>query len=51
MKSLVTGRAGSAMAAEIGAMVATEQLDGLRFDRVADAAALAETVAVEIVVW
>ncbi len=27
---LVTGRAGSAMAAEIGAMVATEQLDGLR---------------------
>lgn len=27
---LVTGRAGSAVAAEIGAMVATEQLDGLR---------------------
>jgi phospholipid/cholesterol/gamma-HCH transport system permease protein len=27
---LVTGRAGSAIAAEIGAMVATEQLDGLR---------------------
>jgi cyclic pyranopterin phosphate synthase len=27
---LVTGRAGSAMAAEIGTMVATEQLDGLR---------------------
>jgi phospholipid/cholesterol/gamma-HCH transport system permease protein len=27
---LVTGRAGSASAAEIGAMVATEQLDGLR---------------------
>ncbi len=27
---LVTGRAGSATAAEIGAMVATEQLDGLR---------------------
>jgi len=27
---LVTGRAGSAKAAEIGAMVATEQLDGLR---------------------
>jgi phospholipid/cholesterol/gamma-HCH transport system permease protein len=27
---LVTGRAGSSMAAEIGAMVATEQLDGLR---------------------
>jgi phospholipid/cholesterol/gamma-HCH transport system permease protein len=27
---LVTGRAGSAMAAEIGAMVATEQIDGIR---------------------
>src|SRR4029077_601702 len=27
---LVTGRAGSATAAEIGTMVATEQLDGLR---------------------
>ena len=27
---LVTGRAGSAIAAEIGAMVATEQIDGLR---------------------
>ncbi len=27
---LVTGRAGSAIAAEIGTMVATEQLDGLR---------------------
>ena len=27
---LVTGRAGSSVAAEIGAMVATEQLDGLR---------------------
>ena len=27
---LVTGRAGSAIAAQIGAMVATEQLDGLR---------------------
>src|SRR5947209_8436256 len=27
---LVTGRAGSAMTAEIGTMVATEQLDGLR---------------------
>lgn len=27
---LVTGRAGSAVAAEIGAMVATEQIDGLR---------------------
>jgi len=47
---LVTGRAGSAVAAEIGAMVATEQLDGLRMmsvdpvDFVAQPKALAMTL-------
>ena len=51
---LVAGRAGSAIAAEIGAMVATEQLDGLRMmsvdpiDFVAQPKALALTISMPL---
>lgn len=51
---LVAGRAGSSVAAEIGAMVATEQLDGLRMmsvdpvDFVAQPKALAMTLAMPL---
>ena len=47
---LVTGRAGSAIAAEIGAMVATEQLDGLKMMSVDPAHFVAMPKAIAVIV-